>query len=265
MFKAVFAIVRHREHAIIFVANFMLLVGIVFCSSVSYAGEWRVTPIRLFFDRGARSGIVNVQNDSDATMNFQVKAMAWIQDSEGKDQYVETNDLVFFPKILMIPSKEERVIRIGVKGLSGAKEKTYRLFVEEMSPPRKSERTEGATVSVNVRFAIPLFVSPIKEEAAGKLLKTELHKGTLNATLQNTGNVHFRLNALEIRGKNAKGEETFTKKIDGWYLLNGTLRTFAAQIPADECSKTETIDVEGTTDRKIVFKGSLAVDKGQCK
>jgi fimbrial chaperone protein len=243
-----------------------LLVGIVFFSpSLAFAGEWRVAPIRLFFERGSRSGIVNVQNDGDASMNFQVKAMEWTQDAEGKDQYSETNDLIFFPKFLMVPPKEERAIRIGNKGVSGVREKTFRLFVEEVSPPRRDEKTEGATVSVNVRFAVPLFISPVKEEPAGKLVKTDLRKGIISATLQNTGNVHFRLNSLDIRGRNVKGEETFTQKVDGWYLLNGTTRTFSAQIPAESCMKTEMIEVEGSADRKIVLKASLAVDKNQCK
>lgn len=247
-------------------AGSLLLAGIVvFLPSPVLAGEWRVTPIRLFFERGARSGIINVQNDGDAPMNFQVKAMEWTQDAEGKDQYSETNALIFFPKFLAVPPKSERVIRIGNKGVGGVREKTFRVFIEEVSPPHNAEKTEGATVSVNVRFAVPLFISPVKEEPAGKVVKTELHKGVISATLQNTGNVQFRLSSLDIRGKNAKGEETFSQKIGGWYLLSGTTRTFSAQIPADACMKTDLIDVEGSADRKIVLKARLAVDKNQCK
>ena len=245
--------------------TYALLIGILFCSPVvAAAGEWRVTPIRLFFDRGARSGILNVQNDGDAPMNLQVKAMEWSQDAEGKDQYADSNELVFFPKFLMIPPKEERVIRIGSKGVPGAREKTFRVFVEEVTPPKKEDKSEGATVFVNVRFAVPLFVSPAKDEPSAKL-QAELRGGVVAATLHNTGNIHFRLTSLDIRGKNTKGEETLRQKVEGWYLLNGTRRTFSAKIPAEACLKTDLIEVEGISDRKITLKTSLAVDKKQCQ
>lgn len=254
-----------RRHTLLLCCHLALAGTFLLVPAVACAGEWRVTPIRLFFDRGSRSGILNVQNDGAASMNLQVKAMEWTQDAQGKDVYTESNDLVFFPKFLMIPPKEERVIRIGIKGVPGAREKTFRLFVEEVSPPRKDDKTEGATVFVNVRFAVPLFISPAKEEPAGKLVQAELRKGILDATLQNSGNIHFRLASLEIRGKNSAGEETFNKKVDGWYLLNGTTRTFSAPIPAEACAKSDLIEVEGSADRKIVLKASLPVDKKQCQ
>lgn len=231
---------------------------------VAAAGEWRVTPIRLFFDRGARSGILNVQNDSDSAMNLQVKAMAWDQDAEGKDQYADTGELVFFPKFLTIPPKEERVIRIGIKGVPGPREKTYRLFIEEVTPPRKDDKTEGATVFVNVRFAVPLFISPAKDGVSAQL-QAELHGTSLVSTLQNTGNMHFRLSSLDIVGKTLKGEETFKQKIEGWYLLSGATRTFTADIPAEACLNSDLIEIEGITDRKISLKSKITVDKSSCR
>ncbi|HOP39445.1 MAG TPA: fimbria/pilus periplasmic chaperone, partial [Geobacteraceae bacterium] len=216
----------------------------VFYAGAAQAGQWRVTPIRVNFERGARIGTVNVRNDGDTPMNFQVKAMAWTQDTEGKDRYEETNELIFFPKLLAIPPHEERVIRIGLRGPGGgAKEKTYRLYVEEVSPPRKDPNAGGATVAVNVRFAVPLFVCPTKEELGGQLEKTELDKGTVKAFVRNTGNKHFRVTSLQFKGKNAKGEETFSQSMDGWYVLNGVTRAFSMPVPHDACGKTDLIEV----------------------
>ena len=244
---------------------YAFLLGILLLApTLAVAGEWRVTPIRLFFDRGAKSGILNVQNDGDAPMNLQIKAMQWTQDAQGKDQYADTSELVFFPKFLMIPPKEERVIRIGSKMVPGAREKTFRVFVEEVTPPRKEDKSEGATVFVNVRFAVPLFVTPAKDEPAAKL-QAELKGGTLAATVQNTGNIHFKLASLELTGRNAQGEETFRQKIDGWYLLSGATRTYSAQVPKDACLKAERIELEGVSDRKISIRAALAVDKNQCQ
>lgn len=238
----------------------------IFSARAAHSGQWRVTPIRVNFERGARIGTVNVRNDGDTSMNFQVKAMAWTQDGEGKDRYEETNELIFFPKLLAIPPHDERVIRIGLRGPGGGvKEKTYRLYVEEVSPPRKDTSAGGATVAVTVRFAVPLFVFPTKEELGGQLEKTELDKGTVKVFVRNTGNKHFRVTSLQFKGKNAKGEETFSQSMDGWYVLNGITRIFSMPVPYDACGKTDLIEVEVSTDRKIVLTESLSVDKEQCK
>jgi hypothetical protein len=53
--------------------------------------------------------------------------------------------------------------------------------------------------------------------------------------------------------------------VNGWYLLAGTTRVFTAEIPAEACRKTERIEVDGDTDRKIAIKGSMVVDSNQCK
>lgn len=242
----------------------IFMIGMILVSPLAaVAGEWRVTPIRLFFDKGSRSGILNVQNDGEKPMNLQVKAMEWTQDAEGKDQYAETADLVFFPKFLMVPGKEERVVRIGNKGVPGAKERTYRVFIEEVTPPPKDDQGQGATVFVNVRFAVPLFAGPAKEEVSAKL-RAELKKGAVTAVIENTGNLHFRLTALEARGKSAKGEETFRQKVDGWYLLNGAKRSYTFQIPKDGCLASDSIELEGKADRTVTIKAGLAVDKAQC-
>jgi len=264
MYRTAGSICMRKSFLSIFAGILVFTLSTFTAPGLLQAGEWRVTPIRLFFERGARSGIVAVQNDGDAPMNFQVKAMEWTQDAEGLDRYSETKELVFFPKLLVVPPKEERVIRVGIKAMAGAREKTYRLFVEEMSPPRKDDGSGGAMVAVNVRFAVPLFVGPVKEEPGAQLLKAELGKGTLNVTLRNTGNVHFRLVSLLVRGRNAKGEETFSRTVDGWYLLNGTTRVFQAQVPAEACGRSTLIEVEGSTDRKIALKGQVAVDRNQC-
>jgi fimbrial chaperone protein len=231
--------------------------------ALAFPGEWRVTPIRLVLERGARSGVINVQNDSDAPMNFQVQGMEWIQDEKGKDQYTETTELIYFPKQLVIPPKEERVLRVGIKGGNGAREKTYRLFIEEVSPPRKETETEKTQIAVAIRFAVPLFIRPAKEVVTGDIIKAELHKGSLDATLSNTGNVHFRIRSIALSGMNSSGETIFTQEINGWYLLSGTSRTYSFAIPENICSQLSAIDIQAQTDR-ISFSRKMNAGPDMC-
>jgi fimbrial chaperone protein len=232
------------------------------CSTSALSGEWRVTPIRLILERGARSGVITVQNDSDAPMNFQAEGKEWIQDSEGKDQYTETNDLIYFPKKLVIPPKEERVIRVGLKGGTGAREKTYRLFIEELSSPQQPE-TEQTQITVAIRFAVPLFIKPEKETVSGDIIQAELLKGNLDARLKNTGNVHFRIKSISFSGINSRGETIFSQEVNGWYLLAGASRTYSVAIPDDICSQLGALEIQAQTDR-ISFSRKIDADASMC-
>lgn len=232
-----------------------------FTPSLAFSGEWRVVPIRLDLGREAKSGVITVINEGEERLQVQMKAMEWSQDAEGKDQYTETEEIIFFPKIMVIEKKEEKILRAGIKIPGAAKEKTYRLFIEEIPEPKKAE---GAQVAIAVRFGVPIFVKPLKEEAKGEIEKIELSKGVIKAVVKNAGNRHFIINAVNIKGKNAKGEETYSKEISGWYLLTGVSRLYTSQIPQDICNDTAKLDIEVRTS-EFILNGKLDVDTAMCR
>jgi len=228
--------------------------------SYSFAGEWKVTPIRIELDKNAKSGVVTIVNEGTEKLNVQMKAMEWTQDTEGKDVYTETEDLIFFPKIMTIEAKEDRILRAGIKIPAVAKEKTYRLFVEEIPEPKKSE---GVNVAIAIRFGVPIFVKPLKAEPKGEIQKLELANGVVSATVKNTGNVHFMINTVSIRGKNDKGEEIFAKDINGWYLLSDVSRIYSAEVPKEICRDLSRIDAQVVTD-KLNLNGKADVAAAMC-
>ncbi len=244
-----------------FLFPFLTLQTIIFVT-FAFAGEWRVTPIRLTLERGMRSTVINVQNDSNEPMNFQIKGMEWIQDIDGNDQYTETHELIYFPKQLLIPPKEERIIRIGIKSGAGAREKTYRLFIEEI-PSRQDVEPEQTQIAVTIRFAVPLFISPARESISGEIIETKLHDSTLDTTLKNNGNVHFRVNFITLSGMDSKGETIFSQENKGWYLLSGISRTYSAMIPEDVCSQLDSINIQVQTER-LSFSRKVDVDPAMC-
>ena len=255
-----------RRHSVSTLLGFLLLfIALDAASTVAsaYAGEWRVTPIRLTLERGARSAVVNVQNDSDAPMSFQIKAMEWAQDIRGEDRYTETAELIYFPKQLMIPAKEERTIRVGIKGTMGAREKTYRLFIEEVASPRQGTENEQTQIAVTIRFAVPLFISPAMEAVAGEIIEAKLHGGTLDTTLKNNGNVHFRVKLVSLSGMDSRGVTIFTQETNGWYLLSGASRIYSAVIPEAICSQLDAIDIQVQTDR-LNFSRKIDADPSMC-
>jgi fimbrial chaperone protein len=214
----------------------------------------------LDFDRGTKSGVITVVNEGGERLNVQMKAFEWSQNADGKDRYTETNDIIFFPRIMVLEKNEEKILRAGIKIPATTKEKTYRLFIEEIPEPKKAE---GVNVAIAIRFGVPIFVKPLKEEVKGEIEKVELSKGVLNALIKNKGNTHFIINSIDVKGKNAKGEGIFSKELSGWYLLSGVSRIYTLSIPQEVCKDLSKLDIEVKTER-FNLNGKLDVDQAMC-
>jgi fimbrial chaperone protein len=230
--------------------------------SFAFSGEFRVTPIRLDFDRGTKSGVITITNEGGDKLNVQMRAFEWLQDAGGKDQYTETNDIIFFPRIMSLDKKEEKILRAGIKIPATTKEKTYRLFIEEIPEPKKADGV-GVNVAIAIRFGVPIFVKPLKEEVKGEIEKVELSKGVLNVLIKNKGNTHLIIHSVNIKGKNAKGEEILSKELSGWYLLNGVSRVYTLSMLKESCKDLARLDIEVKTDR-FKLNGKLDVDEAMC-
>jgi fimbrial chaperone protein len=228
--------------------------------SVAFPGEFKVTPIRLDFDRGTKTGVITIVNEGGDKLNVQMRAFEWTQNADGKDQYTETKDIIFFPRIMTLEKSEEKILRAGIRIPATTKEKTYRLFIEEIPGPKKAE---GVNVAIAIRFGVPIFVKPLKEEVKGEIEKVNLLKGVLNTFVKNIGNAHFIINAVDIKGKNIKGEEIFSKELSGWYLLSGVSRRYTVAIPQEVCKALSRLDIEVKTDR-FKLNGKLDVDQAMC-
>jgi len=214
----------------------------------------------LDFEKGTKSGVITVINEGEEKLSLQMKAFEWSQDAEGKDQYTETNDIIFFPRLMTLEKKEEKILRAGIRVPASLKEKTYRLFIEEIPAPKK---TEGVNIAIAIRFGVPIFAKPLKEEVKGEITKIELTKGALNILVKNSGNVHFIINSVDIKGKGQKGEVIFSKELSGWYLLSGASRSYATSISQEVCSKLTKLDIEVKTNR-FHLDGKLDVDQTMC-
>lgn len=230
-------------------------------AGLALAGDWRVVPIRLDLGKAKRSDVVRLINQGSEKINLQVKAAEWTQDAEGQDLYQESAELIFFPKILSIAPKEERVLRAGIQMPALQTEKAYRLFIEEIPEPREGE---GSTVSINIRFGLPVFVAPLQEAVKGEIAALQLKSGLFTAAVQNTGNASFRIHTLTLKGKSREGTEVFRHQAQGWYLLAGAARTYSFPLAEEECRKAGVVELEVDTD-KLDLKRTLEVDPTWCR
>lgn len=237
------------------------LLSLVFLLPAAHAGEWQVVPIRLDLGAAAKSGVLTVKNRSDESLNVHLKAYEWSQDKDGKDKYEETADLIFMPKIATLEKQGEQVVRVGVKIPATTREKAYRLFIEEIPKPRKAEST---SISIAIRFGVPIFVKPLKEEIKGDVERLEAVKGELSAAVTNSGNAHFNITAVNFRLRNAKGDELFSKESKGWYLLDGVSRRYSAPFPSELCREAAALEVDVKSD-KLDLKKTVEMNVTNCK
>jgi len=245
-------------HLMVFAAA---LAGAAVCGSAG-AGEFIVSPVRLELGSTTRSGAITVRNEGKDMLSFQLEAMEWRQDGDGKDQYVETQELVFFPKIMSVGPGQEALIRVGAKTPLVQREKTYRLFIQEMPAPAPAP-SNGAQVNFLIRFGAPIFVVPVKAQDSLAVDSLGLVKGTVHIATRNSGNRHQVVQGVHLKGADAAGAEIFTLTLADRYLLAGTAKTFSATVPPQQCARLTSLSVEVRTDRLSTVR-QLDVDPTMC-
>ena len=246
---------------------FIILFLSLFISNV-FAAEFQVQPTTMELGGKVKSGVFSVINNGNEKIDFQVSLKEWNQDEKGKDVLADTNDIVFFPKIMSVEPNSQRAVRIGLKAPPSAREKTYRLFVQEIPTAKKTQDVEvkkdiKAGVSIAFRFSMPIFVKPLKPQESFVFDRIEMSKGVVTANVKNTGNVHIKTRAIKFSGKDAEGKEIFSKEVAGWYILNGLSIPYEAEIPKDVCGKIAKLDMSAQTENSSI-NGNLNVQKNMC-
>lgn len=233
----------------VFIFTVVLLLMIVF-STIAIAAQWQVVPISLDLGRKTKSGVITVRNTGDEVLQVSVMAKEWLQDEAGKDQYVDTSNLIFFPKVLQIKPNSERVIRVGIKAPAIKQEQTFRLYIKEAVSPLK----RSSQVAVALQFGAPIFVQPLEENIAGEITDIELTDGKINFSVKNLGNTHFRTTRIDVIGKDISGQQLFNQELKGWYVLAGAAQHHEALIPLKVRSLLKTFEIKIVTDRMELFK-----------
>lgn len=254
--------------ALFIVSSFIVLALLAGAPRPAFASNFSITPTSLELSGGAKSGAFSIVNSDTEKLNCQIDVKEWSQDAEGKDVYTESKDIVFFPKIMTVEPNEQRSVRVGIKGPQSAKEKTYRLFAEEIPSQKKEQDAKApgkisAGLTIAFRYATPIFVKPAKPQESGVIDKVDISKGVARALVKNTGNVHFKMLSVKFKGKALDGRELFSQDVAGWYVLQGMTRPYEATVPKEVCKDLATIEVSAQAENFTV-NGSLNVQKNMC-
>jgi fimbrial chaperone protein len=229
-------------------------------SGLAGAGSFGVSPIRVDLDRATRSAVVEVSNDDQRKLSFQVKLMEWTQDAAGQDQYAESQDLIFFPPLFTVNPGEKRILRVGAKpgGAPGPREKTYRLFIEELPPP--APPGAGAQLRIALRFALPIFVAPVAPQKRPAIDLVRNGAGKVTVRLGNQGNQSYKVESLRLR----RGTDT-VGEAQGWYVLAGASRDFDVPVEAAKCPLAGTVELEAQSEGVVLARQSLEATASLCQ
>jgi len=251
----------------IFAVLFIWLAVNAAFTSRAIAADFQIQPMTMELGRNAKSGVFSVINNGNEKIDFQVSVQEWTQDEKGKDVFAETQDIVFFPKVMFVEPNSQRAIRIGLKAPLSVKEKTYRIFVQEIPTPKKvpddPSKAIKAGVTIAFRFSMPIFVKPAAPQESYAINKIEMSRGAVKALVANTGNVHVKLRTVKFIGKSNNGEEIFSKEVAGWYILHGLTLPYTTDIPQELCAKLAQIDVSAQTENENIT-GTLNVKNDMC-
>ena len=220
------------------------------------AASFSVYPTGVVFEPGTRASVIGIKNKDERPIRFQMTLVEWTQDAKGDDVYTPSNDLIYFPRQLTVKPGDQAIVRVGPKNMPKDTEKTYRLKVEELAEPIPDSK--DSAIGLTITYAIPVFLGKVDIKPAASIAALAMQDGKLAATVQNTGNSHFRINSLEVNSADG-----YTQSIGGWYLLSGASRQYSLDIPPDVCraQKRLSLHVKVGDDN---FSSDLEIDPSMC-
>jgi fimbrial chaperone protein len=227
-------------------------------TSGAAAATFTVEPTQIFLSDRTPSVVMTLRNDSQETLRFELSVLKWHQSPTGEMQLEPTEDVVFFPALLTLGPGESRRVRVGNATTLDVREKTYRIFVEELPPLTQ----QAGGVRVLTKMGIPIFLRPAKESASATLTNVSQQNGRLHFTLANDGTVHFVPKEIRVRGLIAS-TTTFENRLDGWYVLAGGRREFEMAFPDAECARVTSVLVD-VQFGSVSLQESLQTPNGVC-
>jgi fimbrial chaperone protein len=114
-----------------------------------------VSPVIVEMPPGQMATVLTVGNQSDREIAFQIRAFAWQQSRAGEDQLTPTDELQASPPLATIAAGGVQVARLVLRRVPQGREATYRILVDELSPP-----AEAGRVHIALRLSIPVFAEP---------------------------------------------------------------------------------------------------------
>ena len=217
----------------------------VTCVSV-LAGDFSVTPVRIFMEARDRAIAITVVNEGDEEIVMQADLYSWHQKPGGDDDLVLTEDMILSPPILKLAPKSRQIVRLARLGPAPASDQlTYRMIVREV--PEAKPASKELKLQIALAFSLPVFITPPGAKRQLSCSVERVAADTVNAVCENTGKAYAQPVAFALVAEN---ETQLALRDTGGYILPTIKRGFAmkspgAPIPAGKGKLRVTLD-DGT-------------------
>ena len=229
----------------------------LFVSGVAGAATWEIDPVRVELSPQQQTAAIKIKNNSNQATTIQINVVAWSQ-SEGKDVYTSSKELLVSPPMVTIAANGEQIIRAALRRpADAANELTYRINLQEL-PVQPAPGFTGLQVAL--RIGLPAFVKPKTGKASPKMLWSvaRMPGNMLKVELHNQGNAHVQVSdfALYIPGD----DRALVNESGSSYVLAGQAHEWLLKTGSSEKVSGERLHLKAYTDAGNVDT-ELALDK----
>jgi fimbrial chaperone protein len=214
--------------------------------SASKAGDFSVTPVRIFMTPRDRAIAVTVVNEGNEDLVMQAELYTWKQKPGGEDDLVPTEDMILSPPIIKLAAKSRQVVRLARLSTQPVTEQlTYRMIVREV--PEAKPPTSDLKLQIALAFSLPVFITP---PSAKMTINCTLDKtDTLVANCSNSGTAYAQIRQVSV----LRGGDSLARFEGGSYILPGIRRTLA--LKADRLPSPGPAKLEVTFDdgKPLIF------------
>ncbi len=236
--------------------------GLLAGPGAARAGELAVSPVSVELTGRSPSALLAVRNAGREPLRFQVRAFAWDEAPSGEMKLEPTTDVVVYPPVGELAAGEARNLRVGVTAAPGPRERTWRIFLEEI--PSAAAPAEGSQVRIRTRVGIPIFLAPQAGGGARPgVAWLALSGGKVRFTVRNEGEVHFRPSSIRVLLADAAGRTVAELPVPSWYVLAGRERIHEVAVPAEACRRAASVLAVASVEEGAV-QAKAPVASGAC-
>lgn len=211
-----------RRAGLFAAALFLASFGLVASPLAIGAGQFVVTPVRIFMQPAERATAITITNEGDAELVMQADIFVWKQKPGGEDELTPSEDLFLSPPIVKLAPKARQVVRLArVRPAPSPEQLTYRMIIREVPEVRSAE--QNVQVQFALAFSMPVFITPPGAKSQLECTVERTARDTVRASCENLGKAYAQIRDLSLStptGEKIAGRE------GGYYLLPTTRRAF---------------------------------------
>jgi fimbrial chaperone protein len=230
--------------SILFRFEYLILLLLVWIPSLTHAGSFSVTPLRIELSKSETTRVINLQNLEDKPVTVQLQVMAWSH-KDGKDQFTPTRDVIVTPQVFHLKANGLQIIRAGLLRKPDANDElAYRLFIEEIPAPPPAD-FKGAQLALKI--TLPVFISPEKTPSPKLEFQTAVEPdGRLKVKIVNRGQAHAQIQQMTVFAKD-KSEKSLAIYEKSLYVLPGQERHLLLKTDARDLAGIDKFFISATT------------------